>query len=487
MLAACPRLIGAGHQPRAARAGRRVRLPAGAARRCPAPDTDDPAPGVPSVAVFLDRAAPGPPRLPPDAGGAAPGRRHRPPPRRHAAGDRARRRPAVQLLPRRPAPPARPLARPARRAGPAATPGTGRCAPPSSGPTSCSTDDERRLFRHLAVFVDGVDLDDRRAARRRPGPGRRPRQRAGPAGRRLDDRRRVRRGRHPVPDAGDAAGVRPRPARRGGRGRRRRGDRLLALGGRPRRVDRRDARSPSASPRRTRCCAGSWRTCGRRGGWPAAAGRVDDGGRDGRRAVRRDRLPRPGRDPRLGRGAGRRPGAAPAHPRAAAVLGIAAEAAYHRGDYATGRAARPRGAGAATDDAGVVVLPACRCRWPPWPAGRTPRPSSTRSPRPTGRPGRARTWASPRSPTAYAGELDRARELQRRGAARTRCRRRCARGPTTWPARSRALAGHARSWPSGTTGGPSTWPARRARPSWSASPPSGCSRCGSPPAGSARR
>ena len=74
----------AGHQPRTARAGRRVRLPAGAAARCPRPagTRSDPTARSPSVAVFLDRAAPGPPRSPADAGRAAAGRRHRPPPRR---------------------------------------------------------------------------------------------------------------------------------------------------------------------------------------------------------------------------------------------------------------------------------------------------------------------------------------------------------------------------------------------------------------------
>ena len=79
--------------------------------------------------------------------------------------------------------------------GPAPTPGTGRCAPPSSGPTTLLDRDEQRLFRYLAVFVDGVDLDTAERARRRPRPGRRPGRRAGPARRRLDGRRRVFEGR----------------------------------------------------------------------------------------------------------------------------------------------------------------------------------------------------------------------------------------------------------------------------------------------------
>ena len=48
-------------------------------------------------------------------------------------------------------------------------------------------------------------------------------------------------------------------------------DRLLALGRRARPSGSRRRSPPSASPRRTPCCAASWRTCGRRGGSPAAA------------------------------------------------------------------------------------------------------------------------------------------------------------------------------------------------------------------------
>ena len=56
----------------------------------------------------------------------------------------------------------------------------------------------------------------------------------------------------------------------------------------------------------------------------------------------------------------------------------------------TGRAARAGRARAGDRRRRVVGTACCRCRWPPWPAGRTPRPSSTPWPRPGARPGPAK-------------------------------------------------------------------------------------------------
>ena len=113
------------------------------------------------------------------------------------------------------------------------------------------TDDEQRLFRHLAGLRRRRRPGHRRAGRRRPGPGRRSRQRAGPARRRLHDRRRS-----------SPAGTRYRmleTLRAFGLDRlaaagedERRAAAAAPLGGRADRLDRRDRDAPSASPRPTR-------------------------------------------------------------------------------------------------------------------------------------------------------------------------------------------------------------------------------------------
>ena len=363
------------------------------------------------------------------------------------------------LLPRRPAPPGSTARSTCSATGRAPTPGTGRCAPPSSGPTSCSGRDEQRLFRLPGGLRRRRRPRHRRAARRRPRPGRRPRQRAGPPRRRLHDRRRLR-GRHPLPDAGDAAGVRARPAGRGRRGRGRRP--APARAGRSAdRVDRRDASSPSASPRPTRRCAASCRTCGPRGGWPATAEPLDDAAAmvvalfDA--VAYRDLVEIRGWAEELARRS-RRSRRTPRQPRCSAPRPRPPTTAA----TTRGRAARPRGPGAGHRRRRLVVLPACRCRWPTWPAGRSPTPSSTPWPRPRSPPGRGRTSASPRSPRptpatstgrgtlnergrvaavsptmrswgAYvAGEIDeRRRATSTRPSALPRAR-------STWPARSGA-------------------------------------------------
>ena len=78
------------------------------------------------------------------------------------------------------------------------------------------TEDERRLFRHLSVFVDGVDLDTAERLAADLGLGSDP----GSVLARLVDASMIEaefEERHPLPHAGDAAGVRPRPAGRGRR------------------------------------------------------------------------------------------------------------------------------------------------------------------------------------------------------------------------------------------------------------------------------
>ena len=100
------------------------------------------------------------------------------------------------------------------------------------------------------------------------------------------------------------------------------------------------------------------------------------------------------------------------HPRAAAVLGTAGEAAYHRGDHAAAERLARLGLAAATDasdrgTAGTVLAVVALAR------GAYAEAVELRSPRPAAASGWTRRWGSPRSPTAYAGDLDRARELQR--------------------------------------------------------------------------
>ena len=133
------------------------------------------------------------------------------------------------------------------------------------------TDDEQRLFRHLAVFVDGVDLDTAELRRHRPRPHRRRRHRSGPARRRLHAPGHLhRRGQDPLPDAGDPPDVRTRPAGRD-RGDRRRHLPAGRLGGRPDPLVRPDRGHRRAKRKRTRPCGGSWRTSARPGVPPAIA------------------------------------------------------------------------------------------------------------------------------------------------------------------------------------------------------------------------
>ena len=88
-------------------------------------------------------------------------------PRRHPPGHRARRGPgATAGASRHRRPPRRPL-RPAQRAGAGPRPGTRRCGRSSSGPTTCSSDDDRRLLARLSVFHDGFDLPAADGGRRR--------------------------------------------------------------------------------------------------------------------------------------------------------------------------------------------------------------------------------------------------------------------------------------------------------------------------------
>ena len=176
-----------------------------------------------------------------------------------------------------------------------------------------------------------------------------------------------------------------------------------------------------------------------------------------------------------------------AHPRAAAVLGIAAEAAYHRGDHPRAERLARAGLERATDDAGVVVLPACRWRWPSWPAGRYAEVVEHCLAAAASRAGRGRTSASPRSPAAYAGDLDRARALNEQGRAG-------ARRPTmrAWSAyvagRDRERApGDPSSAEAALPAGHRAGPHARARRSSSASRPWGCWRCAPPPAASTTR
>ena len=214
------------------------------------------------------------------------------------------------------------------------------------------TDDERRLFRHLSVFVDGVDLDTAERLAADLGLARRPRQRAGPPRRRLDDRRRVRR-------AAPATGCWRRCGRSGSTGWPPTGEaedadeRLLRLGGRADRVDRRDRPADRARAR------------GRRRAAPRAAepaGGVAAGPRPREPSTTPPRWsPRLldaiayrdlDRDPRLGRGAGRRPGARRPPPRGRRAGHRRRRPPTTAATTRRGRAARPRRAASGpTDDA----------------------------------------------------------------------------------------------------------------------------------------
>ena len=335
--------------PAANRSGWPPSTPSGWRRcRCPAAAATEDLPQVPSVAVFLDRAGrvrPGPPPTPAEL---------------HTVADIVRRLDGMPLAIElaagrlstfsldRPAPPARPLARPARR------------RPAQRRPPAPDAARDRRVVlpvahgRRTPAVPAPVGLRrrrrprHRRAARHRPGPGRAIR--AAVLARLVDasmidahfaDG-------HPVPHAGDAAGVRPRPAGRGRRGRSR-SRAPGALGGR---ADRRGSPPIMTTEREPEADAALRRELPNlRAAWRLARRRVplDDAAIDRHRTVRRGRLPRPRRDSRLGRGTGRGPGA--------------------RRPPARGRGARHRG--------GSRLPP----RRPP--AGRTARPRRARSGRPT--------------------------------------------------------------------------------------------------------
>ena len=121
-----------------------------------------------------------------------------------------------------------------------------------------------------------------------------------------------------------------------------------------------------------------------------------------------------------------------------------------------------------------MVLPVARCRWPPWPAGRYAEvvehalAAAALATRPGENLGIAALAA------AYAGDLDRARTLNDRGWPR-------AVSPTmrAWGAyvagEIESAAGRPRAGRAALPSAPSTSPAPRARPSSSASRPSGCS------------
>ena len=153
-----PAAVGAGHQPRAARRWPRS-TPSGWHRsRCPGAEQDPR--GSPSVAVFLDRARrvrPGPPPTPAEL---------------RLVADIVRRLDGLPLaielaagrlsglLPRRPAPPARPRPRPARRPDRRRRPAPDAARHRRVVLPAARCDDEQRLFRYLSVFVDGIALDD---------------------------------------------------------------------------------------------------------------------------------------------------------------------------------------------------------------------------------------------------------------------------------------------------------------------------------------
>jgi len=172
------------------------------------------------------------------------------------------------------------------------------------------------------------------------------------------------------------------------------------------------------------------------------------------------------------------------HSLAGAVLGTAASAAYHRGDYR--RAHRLARAGleraADTGASWYCVLPlasAALARGAYAEAVDVVVAEAERVPRV-----RDNLWLAALG-AAYAGDLDRARALNERGWP-ARSHPRCAPGTPTPPGRSRAPPAR---WnrPSGTTRTPSTSPAAPVRPSWWGSRRSGCSACRPTPAGSTTR
>ena len=256
-----------------------------------------------------------------------------------------------------------------------------------------------------------------------------------PPGRRLDDRRRLRgRTRYRMLETLRAFGL----------------DRLAAAGEDDDAADRHAALGasrltagstrtwpPSASPRRTRRCAGSCRTCAPRGGWPAAAARSTT-----RRAIvaalfdaiaYRDLVEIRGwaeelaADPALA-----------AHPRGGRRCSAPRpRPPTTRGRLRGGRPARPHRARAGDgrpSAAGTASSPLVGRR--PGRGAATPRPSST--PWPRRRPPTAPRLGVAALAAVYAGDLDaRAARLHDAGLRRRGLAHRCARGPPTSPGRSR--------------------------------------------------
>ena len=244
--------------------------------------------------------------------------------------------------------------------------------------------DEQRLFRHLSVFVDGVDLDTAEQVARGLGFGRRSRQRAGPPRRHLHDRlylfNRVHRDRHPVPDARDAAGVRAGPVGRGRRGQRRRRQQqlvrwaveLIAWIEATTACTEREPAADAALRRELPNLRAAWRLA------RDTVIALDDAAAMVPAADRGDRLPGPDRGPGLGRGAFSSPrirrSTATSWP--VPVLGAAGVGRLppwrlpprptgSRGSGSTGRPTRRR-----------VDCPAPCWPWSRWRAGSSARPST---------------------------------------------------------------------------------------------------------------
>ena len=122
------------------------------------------------------------------------------------------------------------------------------------------------------------------------------------------------------------------------------------------------------------------------------------------------------------------------------MLGTAGEAAYHRGDHATAERLARAGLERVTDDATswyclVPLAVVALARGAYAEAVEHCLAAGER-----GDPAWTRRWASPRSPRPTPATST-GRGSCTRGVARTRCRPRCGRGATTWPARSRASPG----------------------------------------------
>ena len=214
------------------------------------------------------------------------------------------------------------------------------------------------------------------------------------------------------------------------------GDRLLALGRRADRVDRRDA----ADRARTR----GGRRAAPRAGEPAGGVAVGP-------PARRSSTPPPRSSPAsttrsptaiswrsaVGPRSWPRDPALVGHPRAAAVLGTAGEAAYHRGDHATAERLGPDRAGARHRRHDLVVLRGAAGGGRAGPRGvRGGRRALPRRRR-TRRSGWTRRSALPRSPAAYVGRPRPGAGAAREGRADAVVAHDAGVVRTTWPGRSR--------------------------------------------------